>query len=356
MDESGTKAVARGRPRDDGKRQAILAAAYDLVLRRGYVGVTTAEIAAAAGSGKQTIYRWWPTKAELVLDALEHWAERSIDFDTKGATLRVFLARVCEGASRAGPVLRSLMGQAQFDAEMRALLLQRLIEPRRDALRTVLRDCGVKSPRQREALVLAIYGALWYRLLLDEPLDKRFVESLIEARGPWRMSSSSMRLSPETGDRSWGRVGATHAFEPRKRSPGPMRLSRAVAERPHGTKPHGEQLGFRDGDMRALASAGRRRPEGAGLAAPAAGLDGARQHEHEFVGRMGVDRDGRARREARAVDGAAGHRLGERHELDARQKVDPRPSAGARIDEGLMAGHCATPLRVGNLRFRLKVT
>jgi AcrR family transcriptional regulator len=140
--------------------------------------VTTAEIAAAAGSGKQTIYRWWPTKAELVLDALEHWAERAIDLEARDASLRAFLTRVCDGASRAGPVLRSLMGQAQFDAELRTLLRKRLIEPRRDALLAVLRDCGVKSPQRREALMLAIHGALWYRLLLDEPLDKWFVESL----------------------------------------------------------------------------------------------------------------------------------------------------------------------------------
>jgi hypothetical protein len=93
---------------------------------------------------------------------------------------------------------------------------------------------------------------------------------------------------------------------------------------------------------RTLAGTGRRRPECAGFTASATGFDCARQHEHEFVGWVGVDRDGRARGKARAVDGPVGHRLGERHEFDARQKVDRQPRAGARIGEGLMVGHCGS--------------
>jgi AcrR family transcriptional regulator len=158
--ETGISAeVSRGRPRDAAKREAILAAAYELVLRHGYVKVTTAQIASAAGAGKQTIYRWWPTKAELVLDALEHWAEHSIDLPAKGAPLRDFLARVCDGAMRAGRVL---------------------IEPRRDALRESLRAMGMEAADDRETLMRAIYGALWYRLLLDEPLDEAFIDAMTD--------------------------------------------------------------------------------------------------------------------------------------------------------------------------------
>ncbi|SDR63226.1 transcriptional regulator, TetR family [Rhizobiales bacterium GAS191] len=179
--ETGISAeVSRGRPRDAAKREAILAAAYELVLRHGYVKVTTAQIASAAGAGKQTIYRWWPTKAELVLDALEHWAEHSIDLPAKGAPLRDFLARVCDGAMRAGRVLRSLMAEAQFDDELRALVKRRLIEPRRDALRESLRAMGMEAADDRETLMRAIYGALWYRLLLDEPLDEAFIDAMTD--------------------------------------------------------------------------------------------------------------------------------------------------------------------------------
>jgi len=68
----------RGRPRDETARRALLDAAYELVVERGYAAVSMDAIAAKAGSGKQTIYRWWPGKADLVLDALEDWAETEI--------------------------------------------------------------------------------------------------------------------------------------------------------------------------------------------------------------------------------------------------------------------------------------
>ena len=167
---------ARGRPRDEAVRRALLDAAYELVVKQGYAKVSMDAVAAKAGSGKQTIYRWWPGKADLVLDALENWAETEIniaEFDAVAA----FLRKVCEGATRAGPVLRSLMAEAQFDPELRKKLKTRLIEPRREAFRRCLAHAGIK-PRHRDGLVLAIYGALWYRLFLDEPLDAAFVRQM----------------------------------------------------------------------------------------------------------------------------------------------------------------------------------
>ncbi len=180
MPETETK--ARGRPRSDATRRAILDAAYELVVAQGYAEVTTEAIAARACAGKQTIYRWWPSKADLVLDALEDWAEGRITI-TETESLPSFLRKVCEGATRAGPVLRSLMAEAQFDAALRVKLKVRLIEPRREALRRCLAHVGVAS-RHREGLVFAIYGALWYRLFMDEPLDATFVKQMAAlARG-----------------------------------------------------------------------------------------------------------------------------------------------------------------------------
>src|SRR3954451_14506388 len=131
------KVATRGRPRSDAARRALLDAAYRLVVTHGYADVTIEAIAAQAGSGKQTIYRWWPSKADLVLDALEDWAETQINVAVTD-TVAGFLHKVCEGASRAGPVLRSLMAEAQFDSSLREKLKTRLIEPRREAFRRCL--------------------------------------------------------------------------------------------------------------------------------------------------------------------------------------------------------------------------
>lgn len=170
----------RGRPRSEAARKAILDAAYELVARDGYASVTTADIAERAGSGKQTIYRWWPSKAALVLDALQRWAETEIDPVLSGqSSLTGFFTKVCEGAARIGLVLRSLMAESQFDDVLRGELRARLIEPRRAVLRRALERHGVSDARDRETLVTALYGALWYRLLIDEPLDEKFIVDMV---------------------------------------------------------------------------------------------------------------------------------------------------------------------------------
>ncbi|MGL6236392.1 MAG: TetR/AcrR family transcriptional regulator [Segniliparus sp.] len=166
----------RGRPRSETAKAAILAAAYDLVVDHGMAQVTVDDIAARASVGKQTIYRWWPSKAELVLDALEERAKTEID-TLETASVAAFLARVFVGACGVRLALKSLIAAAQSDEALGEAVKARLIEPRRAALRRCLERAGVPKVR-REALVLAIYGAMWYRLLLDEPLDDALVAEL----------------------------------------------------------------------------------------------------------------------------------------------------------------------------------
>ena len=163
-----------GRPRDERARAAILEATYLLVRERGYAGVTTADIAARAGAGKQTIYRWWPTKSALVLDALDAWMQR-MEPATPPATLSAFLVELCRGATHAAPILRSVIAEAQHDAAFRAQLKRQLIDPRRAALRRCL---PTQRAADRELMIGAIYGAVFYQLLLDQPLDAAFVRGV----------------------------------------------------------------------------------------------------------------------------------------------------------------------------------
>ena len=65
----------RGRPRSERARKAILEAASELLLARGLSAVSMDAVAERAGVSKATIYRWWPTKETLALDALyTEWA------------------------------------------------------------------------------------------------------------------------------------------------------------------------------------------------------------------------------------------------------------------------------------------
>src|SRR5512144_646184 len=77
--------TARGRPRSELARRAILDAALALVKREGYGAVTMDGIAAAAGVGKQTIYRWWPSRAEVMFEAIHELAEQHVPDPDRGS-------------------------------------------------------------------------------------------------------------------------------------------------------------------------------------------------------------------------------------------------------------------------------
>jgi AcrR family transcriptional regulator len=172
---------APGRPRSVASREAILDTAFWQTLERGYSAVTTETIAKAAGAGKQTLYRWWPSKAAIVLEAFAEKASARIDRVQEEAIrtgdILSFLRTARAAYSASAPVLRHLIAEAQSDAALRVMLRDRLIEPRREALRRVLAP-HVADPEQRETIVAALYGAFWYRLLFDEALDDSFVSHL----------------------------------------------------------------------------------------------------------------------------------------------------------------------------------
>jgi Tetracyclin repressor-like, C-terminal domain len=93
-----------------------------------------------------------------------------------------FLERTFLALQETGPALRSLMAHAQRDPGFRQLFLDRFIEVRRDSLRRLLGqgiDRGeLPAGAAIEAAISALCGALWYRLLLGEPLDRLYAQQL----------------------------------------------------------------------------------------------------------------------------------------------------------------------------------
>jgi AcrR family transcriptional regulator len=170
-----------GRPRSEVSRSAILDAAYWQVMERRYDQVTADSIAKAAGAGKQTLYRWWPSKAAVILEALAEKSRARIDRPQEAAIrsgdLLGFLRAVIPALSTFGPALRHLMAEAQSDSKLRASLREQIIEPRCAPLRQIL-AARVSDVHRREALIAAIYGAVWYRLLLDEPINEALAVEL----------------------------------------------------------------------------------------------------------------------------------------------------------------------------------
>ncbi|HVY16017.1 MAG TPA: TetR/AcrR family transcriptional regulator [Rhodopila sp.] len=186
MTKEGGRRGSRGRPRSETTGPAILRAARELVGEHGYDAVTTRMIADRARAGKEAIYRRWSGKAELVLDAFRSHAEDEIDEADYRGPLSVdiadFLNRMFDALRETGPAVRVLMAYAQHDPEFRALMRQRFIRPRREAFRRLLqagRDRGeIPKASDLDVVVTTLYGAMWYRLLMDEPLDQAFSASL----------------------------------------------------------------------------------------------------------------------------------------------------------------------------------
>ena len=179
----------RGRPRSDESRQAILRAALDLVAEVGYRDMSVGAIAARAGTGKQTIYRWWRGKADVVLDALTVDAARKIPVPDTGdlrADLRAFLDATFAAARRAGviPVLRALMAEAQLDPDFGTAFDTGLLQSRREALATLLRRHPDDLRVPITTAVHTVFGVFWYRLLtnrgrLDATLTRELVDLLV---------------------------------------------------------------------------------------------------------------------------------------------------------------------------------
>jgi AcrR family transcriptional regulator len=166
---------SQGRPRSAETRQAILDAAVELVGAREYRDVSIDAIAATAKVGKQSIYRWWPSKADLVLEAFtEHSLRRmpplvpSADaFADLEADLARFFAFMRNDLVAKG--VRSLIAEAQLDPEFRAKLYDGVHHVRCEALRRILRHgCALGQFRRdldEDVLAHVIHGAFWYRFL-----------------------------------------------------------------------------------------------------------------------------------------------------------------------------------------------
>jgi len=176
-----------GRPRSDEARQAILTAALAEMGERGYAGVTVEGIAARAGVGKQTIYRWWPSKADVVLEAAGVEAEARIgvpDRGSLGADLRGFLAATFRQRDQQQVVV-GLMAQALLDDAFAEKFRERFLFRRRAALRSLFeraRERGELGPGEDLELLLdVVFGVLWYRMLIGHaPLTRRAADQLTD--------------------------------------------------------------------------------------------------------------------------------------------------------------------------------
>lgn len=151
----------------------------DELQQHGYATLTIEGIATRAGVGKQTIYRWWSSKADVVLDSLLDLAAERITIPDKGSLPADLMAFLSDTFQQRGlrPLLIGLMAQSLLDPGFAAAFRDRFLFSRRAALREILDRAitrGEIAPDvDPELLIDVVYGVLWYRLLLDHaPMDE----------------------------------------------------------------------------------------------------------------------------------------------------------------------------------------
>lgn len=188
-----------GRPRSESSREAILEAAFRLLVERGYAGFGFEPVAAAAGTGKTTIYRWWKSKAELAVDAFFHATEAELRFPNTGTAQGDFRAQIIELAEllrgQRGRALAGMLGGARTDPVLARALGERWLAPRRvwgfERMSRAKAAGELRAGVEVSAALAVLYGPLYAPLLFggDVPTSRETLDYLdVACAGIFRLN------------------------------------------------------------------------------------------------------------------------------------------------------------------------
>ena len=176
------------RQRSEKSEDAILCATLQLLKTKPLRDITIEEIARKAGVGKATIYKWWPSKAYVALDAFLRKMNRMVPNPDTGSAEADLKEQIHYLAtfytSPTGRIFGQFLAEAQSDREFACLLRERFVKPRRE-IAGVIFDRAVKrgevDPSLDRDLVLdLIYGPVLYRLLIvQSPFGRKRVDALV---------------------------------------------------------------------------------------------------------------------------------------------------------------------------------
>ncbi|MBL8197113.1 MAG: TetR/AcrR family transcriptional regulator [Blastocatellia bacterium] len=168
--------------------QNILNAANELLIEVGFSNVTIEGIAQRAGVGKTTIYRRWPNKASVVMDAFLAETAPQFPFPDTGSPLEDFrqqiklVVKVLNG--QGGRTIATLLGGCQTDKELAEAFRSRFLAVRRleskNVLKKAMEQGKISSNIDVDLLLDVLYAPLYFRLLIGHaPLTDNMVDDLI---------------------------------------------------------------------------------------------------------------------------------------------------------------------------------
>jgi AcrR family transcriptional regulator len=191
MKKKKVPGAPKGRPPSEmaASHAAIMDAVYTLLQKKSVRDLTIEEIAKRAKVGKPTLYKWWPSKATLVLAMLTERMAHNLE---KPTTLTAeeslkFRVRSLIDAFNGpfGKIVAGLIAEGQSEEAIRQAFFDRWVNPRRTAAIADLeraKNAGELRPDTKPDLLNdAIFGAIYYRFLLGSgPFTRRFGEELVE--------------------------------------------------------------------------------------------------------------------------------------------------------------------------------
>lgn len=179
----------RGRPRSERARAAVLDAAAVLLTESGIDAVTMEAIAAKAGVSKTTLYKWWPTRAHVMLESLFS-RTRETTAVAEDSTLAEVLVQQIHALVRvfrdteAGPLFADIVAAAQSDPDIRLALDDRWLRPRRaigeGLLRAAVRRGELDAGADVVVAIDQLFAPVYHRLLMGhEPLADTLAPVLV---------------------------------------------------------------------------------------------------------------------------------------------------------------------------------
>jgi AcrR family transcriptional regulator len=185
-----TTARRRGRPRRPTASKAILDATLELLAEGGFPAATIDAIAARAGVGRNTIYRRWPSKEELIADAL-HELTAELDEQEGDNVYGLLLDRISDFARLFadrlfGRLLPAVLGELQRNPAFARVYADRVVRPRRQAivdLLTQAQEAGeLREGVDVDQIADLLAGPPFLRLLPLglPPVTEHYAEELLE--------------------------------------------------------------------------------------------------------------------------------------------------------------------------------
>ncbi|XAZ26155.1 TetR/AcrR family transcriptional regulator (plasmid) [Sinorhizobium sp. B11] len=173
---SPRKRTSVGSRRNPEAEAAVLTAARELIWEKGYSGFSVDEVARRAGAGKTTIYRWYPTKADLFIAIYTSERSASVLVPDTGNLIEDLVEYTTSlwrfwASHPAGAALRGLIAEAQGTPEALSALRDRFLPDRTADVRKIMTDAAGRGELRAEEVADKVslwVGFSWFKLLVAE--------------------------------------------------------------------------------------------------------------------------------------------------------------------------------------------